>query len=72
MCIDTDGAGSGIVNWLNAVLCDPGEELEYLADHPDPDVREVLAEVLESYRGREVVTRIAAEHGPPPESMISP
>jgi hypothetical protein len=28
------------------------EELVYLADHPDPEVREVLAEVLECYRGR--------------------
>jgi hypothetical protein len=28
------------------------EELEYLADHPDPEVREVLAEILELYRGR--------------------
>ena len=28
------------------------EELAYLADHPDPEVREVLAEVLTSYRGR--------------------
>jgi hypothetical protein len=27
------------------------EELAYLADHPDPDVREVLAETLTSYRG---------------------
>jgi hypothetical protein len=27
------------------------EELEYLADHPDPDVREALAELLEFYRG---------------------
>jgi hypothetical protein len=28
------------------------EELAYLADHPDPEVREVLADILESYRGR--------------------
>lgn len=28
------------------------EELAYLADHPDPEIRETLAEVLESYRGR--------------------
>ncbi len=28
------------------------EELAYLVDHPDPEVREVLAETLESYRGR--------------------
>lgn len=28
------------------------EELEYLADHPDPEVREVLADLLENYRGR--------------------
>jgi len=28
------------------------EELEYLAEHPDPEVREALADVLEFYRGR--------------------
>jgi hypothetical protein len=28
------------------------EDLAYLADHPDPDVREALAEALGSYRGR--------------------
>jgi hypothetical protein len=28
------------------------EELAYLADHPDPEVREALAELLECYRGR--------------------
>jgi hypothetical protein len=28
------------------------EELAYLAGRPDPEVREVLAEVLTSYRGR--------------------
>lgn len=28
------------------------EELEFLADHPDPDLRELLYEVLESYRGK--------------------
>lgn len=28
------------------------EELAYLADHPDPEVRVVLADVLVSYRGR--------------------
>lgn len=31
---------------------DGAEELAYLADHPDPEVREVLADILESYRGR--------------------
>jgi hypothetical protein len=42
------------------VLCELGrrrrggaEELAYLADHPDPDVRETLDSVLEGYRGRE-------------------
>ncbi|MGA3563807.1 HEAT repeat domain-containing protein [Melissospora conviva] len=29
------------------------EELAYLADHPDPDVRETLDSVLRVYRGRE-------------------
>jgi hypothetical protein len=28
------------------------EELAYLADHPDPEVRETLADLLEFYRGR--------------------
>jgi hypothetical protein len=28
------------------------EELQFLADHPDPDVRELLYDVLESYRGK--------------------
>jgi hypothetical protein len=28
------------------------EELAYLADHPDPEVRETLSDVLENYRGR--------------------
>jgi len=28
------------------------EELAYLADHPDPDVREILYETLAFYRGR--------------------
>ncbi|GAA0578018.1 hypothetical protein GCM10010172_73550 [Paractinoplanes ferrugineus] len=42
------------------VLCGLGrgrrggaEELAYLADHPDPDVRDTLASVLRAYRGRE-------------------
>ncbi|GAB3243545.1 hypothetical protein [Kineosporia babensis] len=42
-------------------------ELAYLADHPDPDVREVLADALAAYRGRparELRTRILA--GLPP------
>ncbi|SCG44565.1 hypothetical protein GA0070609_1502 [Micromonospora echinaurantiaca] len=29
------------------------EELAYLADHPDPDVRDTLESVLRAYRGRE-------------------
>ncbi|MGS2617696.1 hypothetical protein ACVCAH_24710 [Micromonospora sp. LZ34] len=42
------------------VLCELGrgrrggaEELAYLADHPDPDVRDTLDSVLRAYRGRE-------------------
>src|SRR6266511_1128800 len=42
------------------VLCELGrgrrggaEELAYLADHPDPDVRDTLESVLRVYRGRE-------------------
>ena len=42
------------------VLCELGEgrrggaeELAYLADHPDPDVRDTLESVLRAYRGRE-------------------
>ena len=41
------------------VLCDLGrgrrggaEELAYLADHPDPDVRDTLEGILRAYRGR--------------------
>ncbi|MEU5722297.1 hypothetical protein [Micromonospora sp. NPDC047738] len=29
------------------------EELAYLADHPDPDVRDTLEDILRAYRGRE-------------------
>jgi hypothetical protein len=29
------------------------EELEFLADHPDPHVRDTLESVLRAYRGRE-------------------
>jgi hypothetical protein len=42
------------------VLCELGrarrggaEELAYLADHPDPDVRDTLESILRVYRGRE-------------------
>jgi hypothetical protein len=40
------------------------EELAYLADHRNPEVREVLATVLASYRGpavRPLLTRLAAD-----------
>jgi hypothetical protein len=39
-------------------------ELAYLADHPDPDVREVLLDTLKFYRGRDAVAlrdRLALE-----------
>jgi hypothetical protein len=39
------------------------EELEYLAEHPDPEVRETLADLLDYYRGRparELRARITA------------
>jgi hypothetical protein len=47
------------------------DELAYLADHPDPQVREVLAEVLESDRGRPARAlreRLAAARPAPEEA----
>ncbi|MCI4066201.1 hypothetical protein MRQ36_28090 [Micromonospora sp. R77] len=47
-------------NEIIDVLCELGrgwrggaEELAYLADHPDPEVRDTLESVLRVYRGRE-------------------
>ncbi|MGC5022294.1 HEAT repeat domain-containing protein [Micromonospora sp. DT47] len=41
------------------------EELEHLVDHPDPEVRDTLADLLQNYRGRaarELLTRLG-RHG---------
>ncbi|MBL7259006.1 HEAT repeat domain-containing protein [Paractinoplanes lichenicola] len=41
------------------------QELAYLVEHPDPEVRETLAETLESYRGRAArVLRAQLEQDP--------
>ncbi|HST81628.1 MAG TPA: hypothetical protein VLL08_07825 [Kineosporiaceae bacterium] len=47
------------------------EELAYLVDHPDPEVRETLLEVLEHYRGRsaralrdQLARDLASDSGP--------
>jgi hypothetical protein len=51
---------AGSADEIIDVLCELGrgrrggaEELAYLADHPDPDVRDTLESVLRAYRGRE-------------------
>jgi hypothetical protein len=49
------------------------EELTYLADHPDPHVRDTLASVLRVYRGRQArrlreQLRSGAAPSSPPES----
>lgn len=51
---------AGTADEIIDVLCELGrgrrggaEELAYLADHPDPHVRDTLESVLRAYRGRE-------------------